>query len=522
MPHQLPCPNPTCVHQFGATEVQSVTTLTCPRCGQVFQFRPQENGSAKSAMKPMPAPVGTQAAPVSQGQPSLPVAVPIKSVASAVLAAAPASTPSASVAVFDGPAQPSPTAGAFDVRSSEGEPLLRSIVRRPRRRWTRVLVPFNAIIVAVGIVGGGIWAISTYFLPQQVKPPTKDVWNVQVEVRNQKNAMEKACRVILPKKSWSTDTELRQGLAVATAFRFKDPDDSARTYWCAIHAKDYGYYRPRDAELLRVGIDCLDKHFGETLETEAKIEPAKLGKVDVQRLTFKGRVTSVIWWGDMYVFTQHGIGYWLFIAAPTRDEAREGFKEFQGDTKGLVLETARGGWREQDPPRDTFLGTEKMVTASAPEGLFAKHADPTVEDEHGLLLLYGRKEKDNRKIAHVLVLSLDKAGDLKQSFKAARDYIEADKKKDGQDYKLALALEERDGQGESGIAEDFAGQRGRIGEYKLLLGEETKRYILIAAINQGGKTFVVRCECAWESRSIWRQDFLDFLGVLRFGSTKGE
>src|SRR5262249_26713329 len=40
MPNGFPCPNPSCSHVFTATTIAGTGSLTCPRCGTVFQFRP--------------------------------------------------------------------------------------------------------------------------------------------------------------------------------------------------------------------------------------------------------------------------------------------------------------------------------------------------------------------------------------------------------------------------------------------------------------------------------------------------
>ena len=49
---------------------------------------------------------------------------------------------------------------------------------------------------------------------------------------------------------------------------------------------------------------------------------------------------------------------------------------------------------------------------------------------------------------------------------------------------------------------------------KRVFNDEPKRYFLLAVINDPGIAYVVLCECTWESRQIWRQEFLDLLRSL--------
>lgn len=514
MPSQLPCPNPTCKHTFLLAEVHAATALTCPVCGQVFQFR----ADAEAGIKPQPlaravrnesGEASPHAKPGSaRSKPVYPVAMPVGS-------ASPGPPPAKPREMAPTVAQKSgPNVDPFNTIGADSP--FGGARRRRRGRW-RFLMPIVAIVIAVGVVAGAYLVFYDSLVRRRESVgPSAPVHNLIVTISNQKNGTEKACRLILAEKSWRSDTELRQRLGVALAYKFHDPADSDKVYWCAVHAKDFGMFRPGEGELLRLGIDRLTQHFGDTLETDAKSEPAFVNKRAAQRLTFKGQVNSVIWWGDMYFLTQHGIGLWLFVAAPgNRDEAQEAFKEIHtSPSVGFFVETERRGWSEQPPPLNTFRGSDKLITVSAREGLFVEF-DVKEEDERGVLFLLGRylKEQDNRKNAHVVMLTLDKKGDLKGTFKAARDYVEELKQKESGEYKLKPIEETKEG--DFGTASDVGSQRGRIGEFQVQFKDEIKRYLLLAVVNQGETAFAIRCECHWESRAIWRQEFLELLATLK-------
>src|SRR5262249_5696238 len=149
----------------------------------------------------------------------------------------------------------------------------------------------------------------------------------------------------------------------------------------------------------------------------------------------------------------------------------EAFHSALNDGAVFVVENERRGWREKPQPLDTFRGTSGAVTLTAAEGVFTKY-DAKDEDEKALLFLFGKRLKEqndilkNRKNSLVLVLGLEKAGDLSQSFKAARDYVEADFKKIGE-YKLTAAEEGKDELMDTGVKADVGSYRGRMGEFQV-------------------------------------------------------
>src|SRR5262249_51604404 len=163
----------------------------------------------------------------------------------------------------------------------------------------------------------------------------------------------------------------------------------------------------------------------------------------------RGQLNSVTWWGYMYMVTHQGFGYWLCVAAPDKEDARELFaSELQGSDRGFLFFTDRAGWRAQPPRMESFTSADGAVTMTAPEGVFARHPAKD-QDDHAELFLFAKfqKEQDNRKNADVLILTLPQQADLKEAMTAAKKYLVDKKQEESNDYQIGSAAEGQSGQG---------------------------------------------------------------------------
>jgi hypothetical protein len=548
----LPCPNPACTHQFTASELKGATALKCPRCGTVFQFR-QGTAAAKPVVKPgasppskrgQPAPAAVK--PVSPRPASPPAAVPVVPLATPVAAAAPlaAAAPVAAAAPLARPTVPAqPAALPVNAAVAPGRPPMavdtsRALVQEPVsaaepgdlvspmvrvRRHQKPSVLKRLMVLGVVLVFAAGTVVAFVRFREKVVPPREDnttqaggVDKFVGEIRNSKNADEKAFQIITPKKGWKLDSSIRAGLKAVSGMgivalqRTESGDgDKERAAWVAAAAKDFGFRKPRDAELVKEGKERLDNLFGETLELKEKPETRELVGQRALTIEFKGTIKQVVWRGECFMLGRRGIGYWFYIAAPTLPEAREELDELQKHNRGFALADERAGWREQPPKTETFRGDKLPLTLTAPEAVWEKK-DVTEVDEHGVLLLYGRylQEKDNRKNSHVLVVALEKQDN---PLKAARAYFEEEARKLNKDYQF-----EQSGEGTAGE------RKIPYVEVKVLLGPQPARYFLIAALQGKANTIGILCDSTWESRQIWRQDFLDLLKTLRLREGKAE
>lgn len=401
------------------------------------------------------------------------------------------------------------------------EPVLRSAVTQAPRGWTWVHWTVIGLFGVLGIAGIVVLAIilskggST---GDETGPAVPGKGFVGM-VRTLDNKDERVFRLLLHDAGWVGEREARSALGAVTAWRNVDWD-----VWLAVVVRDYGTRKPREAELIRVGVDRLEKFYGETLEMEAYAEPAVLSGRKVQRLAFKGQIGAVVHWGELYMFAHHGFGYWFFIGGPTEAETQQALAQLEREKLGLVVSTQRSGWRDQPPRFETFTASSSNFTMAGEEGVWEKFRAKN-EDERGELSLLGRfqEEKeagkadakfDNRKNAAVLVVALDPQPDLQQAMKAGVAYVETKKKEEGMAYRLD-PIGEAGPEAALGKLEDIGNRKGRIAEFTLKYGEEPQRYMLVGVVNEPGVSWVIRCDSTWQYRQIWREDFRDLLRTFK-------
>ncbi len=236
---------------------------------------------------------------------------------------------------------------SFDIPAAEG-PFVQTRFRR--RRWTRRRYAALGVglLLGIGVVFGVAKVIQSSLKVSDGSFLSDKGRVILFNLRNQKNEEEKAFKLVLPDKAWLADNEMRQRMGVTTVWKSADKDKDA---WFAVYARDYGLTRPREAELLRSGIERLEQLFEGSLELAEKAEPARIGSDQGQKLLFKAQRNSVIWWGHMYMLAHQGIGYWLYVAAPSKQEAEDLFaRDLQGPDVGFLVSTDRKGCASS-PPR---------------------------------------------------------------------------------------------------------------------------------------------------------------------------
>lgn len=414
-------------------------------------------------------------------------------------------------------ALPEPEADPFALRTAappidDDVPLVRSR-RMVNKGWTAK--HYTILLLALFGVGGLVAGVIIFRGPFSsiFQRPADDsgARSRPFAVRNLAGKDEKAFRLSAPAR-WSPEKELRQRLDAITAWHHDEGDA-----WFAVAVQDYGQQRPRDSELMKNAIDRLEAHFGDALELANRPAKSELAGEECQYIRFKGTFKTVTWYGECYLLAYHGFGYWFFVATSSRWGAAGDAAHMKAELekgKGLVLDTERKGWREQPPKMDTFHAQAAPLSIMIPSGVWTKNAAKDIE-ETGELFVFGRfpRDKDNRKNASILVFTSDKKSDLKESLREARAYLEKRRQEENDKYKYMVAQE---GVAESGMQETVGDRLGQQVELKLLLGDEPKRFVLLAVVHHEDKAFVIYCDCAWENRQIWQQDFRNALATLKF------
>lgn len=369
-------------------------------------------------------------------------------------------------------------------------------------------IGFSASIVITAIVGV-LWFFLGWGARDLLTGPEGNVFHGTI--RGPKDTVEKVYKLVLPKNEWAVDNEIQNKFNAHAAWKHTEYD-----FWFAIVVKDYIVHKPRDAEMVRLSIEKLESYFVDSIELSKKPEASKIAGLDAVKIQFKGQYKATNWVGECYMFFKDGIAYWLYLASPEWENVVAFAEILPKDNFFVSIE--RRGWREQPPPTETFISINGMITMTAPKGVWEKFPAKD-EDEAGELFLAGRylKEKDNRKNALMLLFTIEKQPDLKDALKVAREQIEGKTKKDNPNNKVVHANDVAEGQTEAGTLEDIGNRRGRILDLKLQFMDEPKRYYLLAVVNEPDICYAILCDCTWESRHIWRQDFIDLLRTFRLG-----
>jgi hypothetical protein len=403
-------------------------------------------------------------------------------------------------------------AAMFDPNAETGT-LIRTGKAKKKFRWLRFLMyvfafGFAACIMIVAI------GFTVLFLKGRAAltgggDDADEVPNIGY-VRDPKGGEEKVFQLNLSRKEWVPDIEIAPKYGTRFAWKHTTHD-----VWFALAVKDYGTQRPRDAEMLGITIDKLKANL-EGLELAEKADGLKVNNIAMQKLKFHGQIKATDWWGECYMFFKDGIAYWLYISSPDWDRVEE-FSALLTEKK-LTLLSERRGWREQPPPTETFTSANLKIAITVVQdpnrtGREWKKENAKDEDETGELVLRGiyTKEKDNRKNALLRIFTLEKKESLKEASKAVREYL-AKKEENDASRKLVNA---GDANAADGRVEDIGDRRGQLIDLKLQIHDEAKRYFLLAVIAEPDFTYAILWDCPWESRQIWRQEFLEVLRTMR-------
>jgi hypothetical protein len=557
MANKLPCPNPTCTHEFSPAELQAAAQLACPKCGfrmagrtaapakapaavpatvkpKAAAPKPVESPSPKASAPPLAQPVAAppslkmaQVTPKSASPPAkivqaMPVAAPSQSAEAAPVsdnpfaldfaAAKPTVKPAAAQPAAPVDAEESLPEGEFfnpEVTASGGALVRRCGTPKKAFNWMRLLVICLIVGFAVSVVvsafAGIVWLLPEFQARIAEETGGAIYW---YNIRGA-NGNEKAFKLVMPKDSWEIDKEIQNRFDANAAWKRRDDD-----LWFAVFVKDYGMQKPRDAVVLKVAVDRLEGHFITDLELATKAEPARFAELPAQKLQFKGQHNSANWNGQCWMFFKDGIAYWVFIASPEWQKVVD-FEEEMANRR-IFIAVERRGWREQAWPTESFHSENGKIAMTAPKGVWlpgdAKNVDP-----NAILVLAGiHQDKDNRKNAHLKIFTFEKKDDLKAALAAAREHLDKSLDEENKSYKIVLADDVVKGQTELGIIDDVGDRRGRLIDLKLLFGDEPKRYYLLAVVNDPETAYGIVCDCTWESRQLWRSDFVDILRSARF------
>jgi hypothetical protein len=496
MPASFPCPNPTCPHDFSPEEVQGATSLVCPRCGAVFQFR--------AAVPPPPKPAGSPPLPAAHRPTG--AKPPVKATS------APTSRP-----VRSGthpPAPPPPTALPVTVLEFQSTPnvVVPAVGRRspPRRRsWLRIAVLVGFVAAGAGLAAwAGVW-IRHYL---QNDPDSQDP-----EVRAVGELNELNCQFNPPGAPWKADRNIRLKLHVNLGLSRDKPRNNL-----GLFVKDYKTRSPSEAELVDEALGKLRAYLP-TFEWELKPknDGTRLGDRPALRLEFVGvDAEQVPVAGECCIVAHRGFAYWLFTWGP--DEDKDALApEWQALRKRFGLLNHREGWREQPRATDVVFGSKGSFRLSCARDLWKKKTAQEYGPLADVVLEAFEPEPGSKphagKAALFYVFVLPKTDSLKDAVTAARAYLDKRLREEENHPRVNFETVKEKG----GIEADRDTDLGKLPGHLIRLhvtGDNDvgfDRYMVLGVVQRPEGDLVFVGDCHWERRDFWEQEFAPVLASLQ-------
>jgi hypothetical protein len=491
----LPCINPFCTQTFSPQDLEGVSTLTCPKCGAVFEFAV----SSEATMHP-----GDTA--------KLPSVNPEKKVR--IEAAAPPEQPQLSASLSTPPppsitatpsAQPAAAAAGstslnFNSTADMVAPRRRRTVRkRGSRRRRRRIIGIVAVLGIASAVALGGWYKYLYKKPVGDGDPTRAarIYNA----------------AFIPEKSWRRDREIQRRWHVQIGMKSSELNNSM-----ALFFKDYKDRLPSDAEMLDEALLKLRSYFRPLeWELKPKSEPMRLAGRPAQVVEFQGDdADHVTTNGECYMMAYRGYAYWLFTWAPLGDleKQREPIQdEWAGLRKCFSLGTERRGWKAKPRETDRIEGKNAGYVLEFVKELWT-HEWGQHEDMQLEYLLRGHEPDPERKPlagkdATVQVFVLPKQADLKSAeLKSATDAaLDHLKQRELKLYPRTKWERIKDKNGEFDRDAKIGNETVHWIKLHVQNTEELERYLSVAVVNRSEYAIVLVGDCLWERRDFWDQEF---------------
>jgi hypothetical protein len=228
--------------------------------------------------------------------------------------------------------------------------------------------------------------------------------------------------------------------------------------------------------------------------------------------------------GQVYLMTAGGYGYWVFTWAPAG--GREALAEqWESLRQGFALLGERKGWTPKPRGTAPFTGTAVPYQLNYATDLWRKQekaedSDRAVELElRGFELLVdedtGRKKvlEHAGRAATVQVLVLPRAASLDAAEQAAKEHV---LKRERALHEQAKFEPVKDKKSDQPITSAKVGHfAGRLSKLELRLSADTSRYVVLGVVERGDKVLALCCECPWDRRDYWEQEFRDLLATVR-------
>jgi hypothetical protein len=380
--------------------------------------------------------------------------------------------------------------------------------RLPARRFKRSSMRAIAAIVVACIVLAGAGAI----------------W--MNRVRKSAETAEQAEKNDFPSQlaplgsAWRKDGDLQLKMQVTRAYRRSQPAAAM-----AFFSHDYKKRLPGKAELIDGALEKLHLQF-KRIDWEPATTEEKLGGEPALTLDFDatdGQEVDVL--GKVYLLGYRGVGYWVFVWAPAGDR-EAATAELDRARASLTLNRAfREGWQEKPPEAAPLSIAPAGVVLSATKGVWEEE-DRTGYDPKAVRVAKGtfpvdgstqQRDRHAGRIAIAQILLLDD-NPAKQPADQAREYVLANQKdpvRGGYPKTTIAPVKGREGE-ELSRETDLGELHGWLSKLRMSNTEDRERFVVLATVRQPkGKLLAVWCECDWELREYWDQEFGTLVSSLR-------
>ena len=482
MASSFPCPNPNCTQVFASQDIRGATSLTCPQCGMVFQFRAAGIAPTPPAFIPdlsLPAP----SLPEKKPRPAPPMARPIAPPAGSV-ASQPVEKVSATPAL---PAESVP----------QRAPRRRGRGSRARGRLVVAAVALGVVILAVGICLVVFFSDICELIGSKTGPsaqPSPDqVWK------------KGNFRFRSPEAPW----ELMDGKTILGAdlvMRRQEPDS-----WFALVVMDYVSRMPRDDEVLRTARARLSNYFTELdtkLQTADQEEEPRLGDRPARCLLFRGKRNDELLSGECLMMAYQGVAYWFFTWAPASRDQEEVKEEWSKLRQGFALLQEREKWTGKVPKQGWAQGQKAKYTLRYPEDIWRQ--DPSDDAD---LFLVGRDPddpKNARKGATLTVLVRPIQPDLEAAAKEGCGLYEVREREAFKEVEFEPAARaEKSGLPEGSIR--LGPVKAHLIRLRVKMGGQRVRFVALAVVPWPEHTLLIICDCSWDHHDAWEDRFWPIL-----------
>jgi hypothetical protein len=385
-------------------------------------------------------------------------------------------------------------------------PHLRRRRRGRRIHWGLLLGLSGVAALGVGLaVWGAMWLRRTATPATSPEPAAGSVLTIS----------DYNCALLVPPPPWKQDDAVKLHFRVNLAMSRQHPSNHL-----ALFLKDYKTSMPTEGELRREALGKLDAYFG---SPEWELKPDReilLGGQPARVIEFAGTDPEHVGvTGECVILAHRGYAYWFFTWGPEEDKGRL-LPQWQALREGFQLLGGREGWRALPRPLETATGERAAYRLRYPRELWKK-VDPQAFDPAADLALEAfTPERGSRPhaslAAHLIVLVLPRAVDLKAATAQARDHVVKQLEADGQ-ARVTLTPVADKGTA-AGERDDEVGVfHGRLLKLHVSAadGGSLDRFMVLAVVCRPDANLVLLGNCEWQRRDFWEPEFLQVIGGLK-------